>query len=456
MAYRNDIRYILFNKIIEAVDKVDIEYVIMGNPNDELLQIEKDFDVFCPIGFSEFIVRKIVNVSTTVGWSVIKDNSSARIASRFEGKYIIANNDDHELLLQIDVWEIYHWRGFPIISYEELHKYPIEIVGGKKYCHEEIAIGFSLIKDVLLKEGLPQHHLMQIKGIRPKRSLNLAYRFLFDLLPSRLAEGLIRVIEDPNSKGVNKLSDSFRFHLVYRSLKGNFSKQLINCFRYLLSIIQSYQRNRHIILALEGPDGAGKTSIVVNISQWSVVSEVFNECNIFHTNFSLLPPIKKLIPFNKKICKAKNNLHSRQLEPSSLVRSILRPVYYAINNVLANTLWSIKRSRKSNLYLFDRYYYEYLIQLEYSRCPRFLLYILSRIVPRPDILVILTGEAKVIHRRKDELPEQEIKRQIESLKNLHRYSRKTIILDTTDIGVDQTSKIILLELLKLIEFKISL
>jgi hypothetical protein len=62
----------------------------------------------------------------------------------------------------------------------------------------------------------------------------------------------------------------------------------------------------------------------------------------------------------------------------------------------------------------ERYYYDFLVDMDRHRLdlPHWLPGALFPTIPKPDLLVLLVGEAKTIHSRKQELPVEVIAEQL--------------------------------------------
>ncbi len=111
----------------------------------------------------------------------------------------------------------------------------------------------------------------------------------------------------------------------------------------------------------------------------------------------------------------------------------------------------LKLKIKSSLIIFDRYYddllvdnkrYRYGGSLPMAKFARFF-------IPKPDIYFILTADPKVIYERKQEVPFEELERQVEayrSLANVKQYY---------NIDVDRTPQEIVKEITKIMMEKMN-
>jgi len=94
---------------------------------------------------------------------------------------------------------------------------------------------------------------------------------------------------------------------------------------------------------------------------------------------------------------------------------------------------------RSNFVLFDRYFHDVLVDPRRYRYggPKWFARILSRLVPEPELVIVLDAEGNLIMSRKDELPLAEIERQREVYSQL-RFRRAEEVVIKADGGVEAT------------------
>lgn len=84
--------------------------------------------------------------------------------------------------------------------------------------------------------------------------------------------------------------------------------------------------------------------------------------------------------------------------------------------------------RRSHVYIFDRYFYDYLIDPRRGRLalPQWNIRMFSFVVPKPDVILCLGADPEIIHARKPELPLEETKRQIEALRRFCDSNKRAV------------------------------
>ena len=121
-------------------------------------------------------------------------------------------------------------------------------------------------------------------------------------------------------------------------------------------------------------------------------------------------------------------------KPSGFVGSLSRVSYYMVDYT-----WGyfrkvfLDKAFKTHVWIFDRYFYDYLIDPRRARVslPRWILKSFAFIVPTPDIILCLGGNPQKIYERKPETSLEEVIRQTEALKKFCNNNKKAVWVDTT-------------------------
>jgi len=200
-------------------------------------------------------------------------------------------------------------------------------------------------------------------------------------------------------------------------------------------LIDHYHRLKRLFnrpgacIAVQGTDGSGKSTVIDGVKP---ALEDALHCPIFyrHMRPNLLPSIARL--FRRPAPKdTVTNPHASR--PSGFLGSLLRLCYYSLDYTLGYwlTIWP-SMVKKPCLYIFDRYYYDYLIDPRRARIelPGWLLRLFLFFIPRPDLTLCLGADPHVIRSRKPELPLNEVQRQISELKTFCQKAKDTVWIDT--------------------------
>jgi hypothetical protein len=169
----------------------------------------------------------------------------------------------------------------------------------------------------------------------------------------------------------------------------------------------------------------------------------FRNVRKMHWRPYLLPPPRKLLsPARWKEPEAPNyDPHS--LPPKGVVGSIARFVYYLSDYVLGYFPKALWPKIRTHLVVFERYYYDFLIDTRRFRLaiPSWLPVFFLPLVPKGDILFVLTGPAEVLYRRKKEIPLEEIRRQLNAIDRLSAGMRHVYRVSVDQPVVDEVSRI---------------
>ena len=173
-------------------------------------------------------------------------------------------------------------------------------------------------------------------------------------------------------------------------------------------------------VALMGPDGSGKSAIISAISQQFTAA--YREVRLFH-----LRP--KSLRRHTSSGKAVTDPHGRP--PRGLLASLAKGVDRAADYFVGYFFQVAPAMRRSQLIIFDRYIYDLLVDSKRIRYggPAWLLRLVARIVPRPDLVILLDAPAEVLWSRKQEVPFEEVVRQRAAYLDVARNLSSTVIVN---------------------------
>jgi thymidylate kinase len=161
-------------------------------------------------------------------------------------------------------------------------------------------------------------------------------------------------------------------------------------------------RDRGLWIAVFGPDGAGKSSVIeeVKIHIAATVSGI----TVFH--------FRPMLGSGRINQLAVTDPHARP--PRGSLVSILKLIYWLLDCWCAHLFVVCPSLRRSELVIFDRYYPDILIDPLRYRLPasiRTLAMWLVALAPQPDLCVLLDAPAEVLQSRKAEVSLAESHRQ---------------------------------------------
>lgn len=316
----------------------------------------------------------------------------------------------------------------------------------KKYnnilvANDEDAVFIAFLKQILNNGVSTDRYLIGAKDAWLKNQ-HLYVPILKLFYSQKFLEKLNEILKQKNYN-INKKDIKTLTILGRRSLTKKMSVKYRN-FVSNLSRIRRFLSPPGFTIAMLGTDGSGKTTIINEI--WKPLSQaVHQDIHYEHFRPNLLPSIAELFG-EKKISTPVPNPHASQ--SSGLIGSLIRLFYYMLDYIFGY-LFKVYPSlvKFSSVWIFDRYYYDYLIDPKRSRIalPSWSIKLMSLLIPKIDLIICLGTNANTIYKRKPELKLNEIERQVKALKDLQESQKRAVWIDTgksLDVSIAEALTII--------------
>lgn len=185
-------------------------------------------------------------------------------------------------------------------------------------------------------------------------------------------------------------------------------------------------------IAVLGTDGSGKSFIINSITP--ILNEAFhNGVKYEHMRPNYFSSLA-VATGRKKADTHEVCTDPHASKPSGLVGSIARLTYYWLDYTYGYfRKVFLDKAFKTHIWLFDRYYYDYLLDQRRARLniPEWIIRLYGIFVPRPDLTLCLGGDPEKIYARKPETSLEEVKRQTEVLKKFCNSHKDAVWVDTT-------------------------
>jgi thymidylate kinase len=435
----------LVENLFASLNNTGLRYCILHNYEDLPTRIGNDLDIMVDPHNASFVFNRVVEVALKDGWGVLRrivrrGTRTVFLAKQVEDKYVFVHVDiASELAVRRVIW------GKAKYLLETVRPYRNFYVP-QPGCEAALAIRGLLVEGTIREK------------YRESSSRYVASDYahfvgcLSGYYNSRIIQQLGNLICRKDWNKLSALATRLRRSLLSRTFLLHGPKQLLRFLEFVLERLRESFRPTGLFLVLIGPDGSGKTTIA-EVLRKQLNNKLFAETRIFHRYPGFLPPLSSMLFFRKKrrtsvdlspkACSMSSQ-NSNRSSKLSLFRALVNVLYYMWDFVLFYI--PLKRATgKGKLVIFDRYFYDHLIQPGYSKIPRWLLRAILKIIPSPDLVVYLHNDAEHIHNRKNELAVEEIEEQSCGCESfmLHCNNGRTV---DTNRSVDETVNTIVSEM----------
>jgi thymidylate kinase len=414
-------------KFFDSLNNEKITYCILRNYERLPEEVGNDIDIWVKNGEQKRFQKILFETAENCGWNIIR--YSPRLSYCGEGDYFLIKNSQSYSIIHIDLWTFIYWRGITYVDEEIFPKYLVFHKKGFYIPSPGIEASISLLKNLLYYGKVQEKYKNKIIEYSTKDSEGFleATRKPFG---EKVAEFILSAAKTGKWEELEKKYNFICLALFKRVLFQKLLLQLKHWIIYSYGQLKKFAFSRDgIFLVLIGPDGSGKSTIAKKLME-SEVKRFFQKKMYFHGHFHFLPELKKILTFFKKGKKEFVENPNKSLEPFGTFRSMFYPLYYGVNYFLGHLLiW--KERVKGGLIIFDRYFYDYLIQKQFINCPRWFLYFISKVIPMPDAIIYLRNNPEIIHKRKQELPIEEIERQSKFCSEIVRCFSNGFVVETS-------------------------
>lgn len=205
-------------------------------------------------------------------------------------------------------------------------------------------------------------------------------------------------------------NDWMEIRTTFDSIRAELRRNSAESFRQRLRTvpIRALHQLRRVLnptggwIAIMGPDGAGKSAAIGSIREQFRFA--YHRVNCFH-----LRP--KSIHFGKDTHGVVTDPHGKP--PRGWILSVAKAFFLIADYWLGYLAQIVPSMQRSQLIVFDRYIYDLLVDHRRVRYggPSWLLRLAARIVPHPQLVILLDAPPDVLWSRKQEVEFNEVMRQ---------------------------------------------
>lgn len=439
----NDIEKLL-NKMFDIMDKeFDDPYVVMNKYDEVPYALPSDLDMSITIHDFYRLDSILTKVAQGIGLVIVQ-----KIWHGYQKcAYLLSPlNPKGRFRLQLDFFTDFSVKNTPLlIDYREMQK-EVRTYGRFKVPSYKMEYVFLLMRRIFKNDFDNEHLAPIVQALNGDRSGAKSY--LSKYFDQSTSDRLNTLVETENIKGLQEMRDELWRKLKKLSKKRSRGKYLFK-FR-LMELKRKIYRIKYPVgycVALLSPDGGGKSSVFERLEDtcWGN----FHGIKKLYFRPHLMKNPGMLNPINP-VPESSDNPDPHGKKPNGLIKSLFRFFYYNVDFILGYNLLVRKMTIQKKLVVFDRYYYDYFVDVKRYRYsfPSWVPKIFAWSIPTPDTIFILEGTPSVLYNRKKELPIEEIKRQTRAYHEIvHRYKNAVVV--NVDVPLDEVvseiTKVIMLK-----------
>lgn len=420
-----------FEKIGNSLTGANIHWLVMRN-YDGLPEVNRSKDLDIGIAHKNFqrAYNLISDVLKSLGFSrVFKLTYQYAICATF---FYVSEKSVESI--KVDLIDGFVWRGAQVVSFEEI--YTRRQLYKDFFVPSKLDDGFMLLIKPLMTGGfIKEKYRDDINNSlenNPQRFIHLFEETFGKELSEKLTPYLL-------NKDYDKLI-SYKKKLCTTVWKKCFIRDPIrtgfNCLEHFrLEFCRCLKRKRPTMIAVLGPDGVGKTTFleqfIHQLAELCVCDE--KDLVLYHFRPNIIPNIKQLLGGKKYDASKEDFSNPHRGAKTNPLSSLARFMYYWFDYVSGYYLKTKYQCRHNGKVIFDRYSSDYLVDPERSRVflPYRLRKIFVRLTPQADIAYVLSCDAEMIYKRKQELSLQEIEVILSRFYKIVKKNRHYHLLDAS-------------------------
>jgi thymidylate kinase len=258
---------------------------------------------------------------------------------------------------------------------------------------------------------------------------------LHDAFGRRLGDQLLEWSRDGKLDQCDALAGRCRRAIWWRALLRRPFGTMLGLLRHYGAEVAQYMRPAGLTVAVLGPDGAGKSAVCAALANLSRASLPFKQVETRHLYRRVLPLLSELWKGRLRTTPAApatvHNPHGKR--PHRSLVSLFTLTYGAVDQWLSWLLCTRWKLSQNALLLHDRHMLEVQIDPKRFRFagPKWLARWITRLIPKPDLVIVLDAPAEVLQSRKQEVPLAETARQLDAYRTLTREMPGGRIIDAT-------------------------
>ena len=418
---------IFLTRYFFELDKRGVKYCVIGNFNKLPYYTDNDVDIWVS---DISVAKRMLNyVTRTHDFSTLLWN----VTSNGVNCFIEAKDNS---IIHIDLLKNVSWRSFvPIISRQKLAQ-NIDSVNGLKVASHSITTLGHLIYPLLTFGDVKEKYRSNI--IVSCKSSQYFNDLISDLVGVKLGKKIVKNVLCQDWDGLRSVSRSIKFHLLVKFILTHPYQAVSEMVKLVFYNIRKVIKPSGICIAFVGTDGSGKSTMIKQLMPIISKVQVKENSRILYWRPFILPKISHVLPIKTRKITPKNEVSFIKKVPKfNKIASGLKFSYYLIDYMLGGIIVKFLVAR-GGIVLYDRHYDDLLVYPERfgMTLPKCLVRLCRVILPQPDFVLYLKCSTEELTKRKREIFDEELKRQVteyshleSSLNNFHSINAEAPIQD---------------------------
>lgn len=432
----------VLEKVFEALNNFGIDYCLQNNYQSMPKKIPSDIDIFYRNSTEKDLDTIVLKIAAKCDLKVVQKTTMG-----YWGFVYMLNkvNPSIGFQLQLDFQREFSPPNFPNVYNGDLFLNNKKIYNSFFIPQASDEIKFTLIRRII-KNDFNQKRLDYICELFDKEPLVCEHN-LKSIFSQKIYDLLIVMLKKRDFSLFNSNKKTFCNYVKNESYLNSSLLKKINqlWFNIMYQFASRIINPMGLTIAFISPDGGGKSTIIESVK--STCKGCFHGVKNIYFRPRYFKNLGSYKPINPQK-EASINTDPHNVEINSFLKSLVRFFFYNLDFLIGYFLKIYPLKIKRHLVIFDRYYYDYYVDLKRYQfnLPKFLPHLFSFMIPQPDLVFVLDAPGDIIYSRKQELSKIEIERQrtifkktAQQLKNAHLINCNKPIEDV----VKEVTKIII-------------
>lgn len=388
----------LLEEWLSYLNLSNVSYCLLGDTRPYPTYIDSDIDVVVDKDFFKSIPLLMKRFCDNSGYQLAQIMQHEQTAKYFV--VALTNKAGHKAFLHPDICTDYFKDGRRLLSSSELtsgRRIAKDTDGNPKgfwIPEPKMAFLYYLLKKIH-KGSLNKRqgeYLSMVFCEDPAGAAAQIKRFWIgadaELITSAASSGSWSAV----CKSIPKLRQSLHAALPF---------SLVTWLREQFRKAKRFMQPTGTFVAFLGADGAGKSTVLAEVER--SLAPAFRRTKRYHLRPHLGASTQSSSPVTEP----------HDLPPRGYAVSLTKLAYWWVDYLVGYLADIYQRLARSTFVTFDRYYYDLLVDPQRYRygAPAWAARIVSKFVPRPDIVILLDAPAEVLQARKQEVTLDETVRQ---------------------------------------------